>query len=194
MAKHNNPAKTKTKNVHLLALAMFGWGFVKAVAFAMSDKGHSAHCPMCVESRYMHLVDPAATFKSVVSGPFMEELSFRRNYPQLMTKVAGWTGRPLPPEGSFEDAADLLFGSGHMLPGHGPLLNAARVMEAGLAGALVYRPAFNAAGLAGATLVHGAHNLGTRIGGLLAIERKFKRPSVAPTPSQPGWPRGLRPR
>lgn len=160
--------KPSGDHLHLLALGMFAWGFFKAVAFSRSQQHDT--CPVC---EHKHTTDPRAFFHLVVKAPLLEELTYRRNYPALMNGVSGLVGSTLPMS-TWEDSADLMFAVGHASPRLGALGNTLRVCEAGLAGSLVYRPAYNAAGFLGAAVVHAAHNLGTSLARLLDLESQIQ--------------------
>lgn len=140
----------KPSPVCWLALGMFAWGLLKSCTV-----GRQAHqgCPLCEQKKVSsgkHLL------KSLVVGPVVEELQFRQQLPQLL--------------GDGGSAA--LFGALHASPRLGVAGNVARVVEAGLAGGVVYAKAYKAGGLGGAALVHAAHNLGSNLGVVVAMKEK----------------------
>ena len=157
------------------ALGMFAWGAIKSLTV---QAGHS-DCPICASMVASTAMDPRRLAHSVLFGPLMEEVNFRDALPRLMG----------------DEASSVAFGAMHADPGLGMIGNAVRVLEAGLAGALVYLPAFKRGGLLGSTLVHGAHNLGAAVGAYAGARRSLTGPRrpfviVMPvTPSAPTLPR-----
>jgi membrane protease YdiL (CAAX protease family) len=134
------------KTVGLLALGMFAWGAAKAFAVGPTlgdKKGHK--CPLCTQQAVM---EPKHLIHSLVTGPVVEEIQFRHQLPKLLG----------------ENVSNAAFGALHVSRKLTAEENAARVLEAGLAGALIYAKAYDSGGLAGATLVHAAHNLGADLG------------------------------
>jgi membrane protease YdiL (CAAX protease family) len=133
------------KTVGWLALGMFAYGLTKAHVFGPKLREKTGGCPLCARqaiSRPKHLIH------SLVTGPLMEEIQFRHQLPKLVGA----------------NASNAAFGALHASRKLSAEDNAAKVLEAGLAGALVYAKAYDAGGLAGATLVHAAHNLGADLG------------------------------
>jgi hypothetical protein len=126
------------KDVCWLALGMFAWGAFKACALG---KTVAEGCPICAAEQVR---SPKHLFHSLALGPVMEEMTYRRNLPKLIGPTA----------------SAALFGAGHRSKRLSPTGNFLRVLEAGLAGGVVYAEAYERSGLAGAALVHAAHNLG----------------------------------
>lgn len=164
-AKARKKSKPKVKKnpgaVLALAGAMFAYGLFKGkflAAHSLSDPG----CPMCVTSGLEAATDrirPRHMIKSVVTGPLTEELLFRHTLQPLVGA----------------QASGVAFGALHASPNLGVLANMARVMEAGLSGALVYGHAYTHGGLLGSTLVHAAHNVGARLGTYSGMQDQHRR-------------------
>lgn len=139
-----------------LALGMFTWGLVKAAALA---RHMAPDCPICAEDQMRRVAHPSHLVRSVLTAPITEELMFRHNLQPLIG----------------QQASAVLFGVAHASPRLGAVENALRVLEAGLAGGLVYGEAYNQAGVIGSTLVHAAHNAGADLGLYLSLKSGFEQ-------------------
>lgn len=161
------------------ALGMFVWGALKA---GVAAQHMHVSCPLCAADS---AADPRKIVHSVVTGPLMEEWTYRESLPKLIGP----------------GAAAVMFGSMHATSKLTASQNAARAVEAAAAGGLVYQAAHGNGGLVGSTIVHGAHNLGVRVGGFFAMKARAQaegfRHEVVNTTVEfggpPGWPSGTVP-
>lgn len=135
----------------LLTLGMFVYGAGKGLLAGGGGDG----CPLCEMER---LGSAAHALSTVVIGPAMEELQFRQALPKVL--------------GAAPSAA--IFGALHASPWLGAG-NVLRVLEAGLAGGLLYAKAYELGGVRAATLVHGAHNLGVNVGSFFVARNKVRK-------------------
>lgn len=142
------------------AIGMFTWGLLKATA--LSD-GRHVRCPSCAARG---VTSPKHLLHSTVFAPTLEELNYRQTLPM-------WIGK---------QPAAAVFGAMHYSRRLPPGQAALRAAEAGLAGALVYQPAFDAGGLLGSALVHGAHNLGADLGFFLTMREQARHHHTAGCP------------
>lgn len=141
-----------------LALGAFVWGASKAWLNYKETAHHG--CPMCLESAFLHSTNPVRLVQHVVTGPLVEEATFRGG---LQRHIG------LGP-------ASVAFGVAHMEPGKDMKSTVARVLDATIGG-LVYGKAYESGGLIASTLVHGAHNLGANLGVLAGVLEDLKTPT-----------------
>jgi len=147
--KSKPTVKKNPGTVFALAGAMFAYGLLKGKLLA-SQAVCDPNCPECVgtvRDKWGAWTQPTHLLKNV-TGPLTEEVLFRHTLHPLVGA----------------QASGVMFGALHASPKLSAGANMLRVLEAGLAGALVYGHAYTHGGLLGSTLVHAAHNAGADFG------------------------------
>lgn len=156
--KRRRHVKKNPSKVWWLAAGMFAWGLLKGRFLSLHLHPHP-DCAYCVNKSLQGTAHPRHLLRSVVFGPWSEEVMFRHNLQPILG----------------QGASSALFGAVHAIPRLGSRGNLLRVLEAGLAGAFAYGEAYNHGGLLGSTFVHAAHNAGADLGGHQAFKSQLDR-------------------